>query len=262
MEGQGSLMVSQRTPLVAPGLTGTPSTSFVVHLLGRFGVTRFGVPVDLPPGTHRVVALLALCDRPIERRDAASRLWIDKTEARAQANLRSALWRLRSSSIAIVLDDGSELALSPQVAVDIAAVYAAAHALITESQAVDLDAVDERALEAELLPNWYEDFVEFERERFRQMRAHALEALSRRLLRAGECARAVDVGLAAVRLDPLRETAHRAVIEAHLAEGNRGEALVQLRRLFQLLHDQLGITPSRDTCDLIMTGEETAPVLV
>lgn len=257
-------MASQRTPPLgeAPA-TGLPRTTAVVHLLGRFCVTRAGAPVDLPPGTHRVVALLALRRRPVERRDAASCLWMDKTEARALANLRSALWRLRHSPVTLVVEDGTELTLSPDVAVDIDAMYAAAHALVSDRVAVDLDAVDERTLEVELLPTWYDDFVELERERFRQLRAHALEALSRRLLRAGECARAVDVGLAAVRLDPLRESAHRTVIEAHLAEGNRAEALAQLRRLARVLHEQLGIEPSRDARGLVLrVGDAGAAALI
>jgi DNA-binding SARP family transcriptional activator len=245
-------MVTQRMPPSGrPLATGAQPSTVVVHLLGRFGVTRAGMAVDMPPGTHRVVALLALRGRPVERRDAAGCLWMDKSEARAQANLRSALWRLRHCPVVLVADHGTELALSPDVAVDVDAVSAVARTLITESEAVDLDAVDDRALEVELLPTWYDDFVESERERLRQLRAHALEALSRRLLRAGECPRAVAVGLAAVRLSPLRESAHRAVIEAHLAEGNRGEAIAQLRRLDQVLHEQLGIAPSPDTFDLV-----------
>ena len=228
-----------------------PPPVAVVHLMDRFGVTASGAEVALPAGTHRLVALLALRRGPVERRQVAGCLWTDKTEERAHANLRSALWRLRTCAVPLVADNGTDLWLNPDVAVDAEDLLAAAHELVAEDRPVDLSAVDERALQAELLPSWYDDFVELERERFRQLRAHALEALSRRLLRAGEHARAVDVGLTAVRFDALRESAHRVVIEAYLAEGNRGQAVVQLRRLTQILHDQLGISPSEQTHALV-----------
>ena len=90
-----------------------------------------------------------------------------------------------------------------------------------------------------------------ERERFRQMQLHALEALSRRLVRMGLYARALDAALAAVAADPLRESAHRMVIDVHLAEGNAGEAVRQFRSLARVLHCQLGIGPSQPTVDLV-----------
>jgi DNA-binding SARP family transcriptional activator len=55
---------------------------------------------------------------------------------------------------------------------------------------------------------------------------------------------AVEAALEAVALEPLRESAHRAVIRAHLVEGNRGEALRQLGELRRLLLEELGIQPS------------------
>ena len=41
------------------------------------------------------------------------------------------------------------------------------------------------ALYGELLPSWYDDWVLLERERLRQLRMHAWEALSEKLVRAG-----------------------------------------------------------------------------
>ena len=51
-------------------------------------------------------------------------------------------------------------------------------------------------------------------------------------------------GLAAVAGEPLRESAHRALITAYLAEGNRSEALRQYRFFRHLLADELGLEPS------------------
>jgi DNA-binding SARP family transcriptional activator len=47
-----------------------------------------------------------------------------------------------------------------------------------------------------------------------------------------------------VAAEPLRESAHRALIGAHLAEGNPGEALRQYQLFRGLLGRELGIEPS------------------
>jgi DNA-binding SARP family transcriptional activator len=86
--------------------------------------------------------------------------------------------------------------------------------------------------------------VLLERERFRQLRLHALERLCDRLTAQGRFAEATEAGLAAVAGEPLRESAHRALIRAYLAEGNPGEAVGQYERLRALLRDELGVSPS------------------
>jgi len=72
----------------------------------------------------------------------------------------------------------------------------------------------------ELLPGWYDDWVIVGRERLRQRLLHAVETLSRELVRGGRCAQAVEAALVVVNAEPFRESAHRVLIEAHLAEGN------------------------------------------
>ena len=98
---------------------------------------------------------------------------------------------------------------------------------------------------------WYDEWLLLERERLRQMRLHALEALAEQLVIAGDLPAAVHAALAAVAIDPLRESAHRALIRAHLAEGNRVEALRQLARLRHLLREELGVEPSSRAVDLL-----------
>jgi DNA-binding SARP family transcriptional activator len=115
-------------------------------------------------------------------------------------------------------------------------------------------------LAGDLLPDWYEDWVVLERERIRQLRLHALETLGQRLIDQGRPAQAIEVGLAAVAADPLRESAHRVVISAHLAEGNHSEALRQYRAFERLLDEHLGIGPSERMLDLIGSVRAAVPV--
>src|SRR5215210_3933939 len=60
----------------------------------------------------------------------------------------------------------------------------------------------ESALGAELLPDWYDEWLQFERERYRQVRLHALEALASAFSRAGRHAQAVEAALGAVAAEP------------------------------------------------------------
>jgi DNA-binding SARP family transcriptional activator len=221
-----------------------------ITLLDHFGVTAGDATVELPASTHRLVALLALRATPAQRSYASRCLWLDKTELRGYANLRSVLWRLRQCQPPLVVASLSHLSLVGDVRVDVLTQRRLAHALIDEARPVDLAAVDVASLSGDLLPDWSDDFVELERERLRQIRLHAMEALARRLLHAGRFALALDAALTAVAADPLRESAHRAVIEVHVAEGNFGEALRQFSALRAVLAREFGIAPSRQTADL------------
>ena len=78
-------------------------------------------------------------------------------------------------------------------------------------------------------PCWWKAVV-VERERFHQLRLHALEAMAERLIEMGRVGDGLLAALAATTDDPLRESAQRTLIKAHLAEGNTGEAVRQLRR--------------------------------
>lgn len=222
-----------------------------MHLLGRFRVVEDGVAVELPASTHRLVAFLALQEHPVGRAYLSACLWLDKSEQRAAANLRSVLWRLRQLPVPLVRVSTSGVALEDGVDVDTAQWTATVLSLVDEDREVDIDGIAVADLSAELLPAWYDDFVELERERFRQMRLHALESFSRRLSARGRYAEALDAALAAVAADPLRESAHRAVMAVHLDEGNASEALRQYRALADVLGRQLGIRPSSRSRDLV-----------
>ena len=112
-------------------------------------------------------------------------------------------------------------------------------------------------LSADLLPDWYDDWLIVERERVRQRRLHALEAACRSLTAAGRYADALDAGLAAIAVEPLRETSHTVVIEAHLAEGNLIEASRQYELLRDMVRQHLGTHPSARVRDLLRDAHVT-----
>ena len=64
-----------------------------------------------------------------------------------------------------------------------------------------------------------------------------------------------EAALAVIATDPLRESAHRALIRVHLAEGNIGEALRQYAFFRRLSTQLLGLDPSPEMEQLIGRGD-------
>jgi DNA-binding SARP family transcriptional activator len=225
-----------------------------IDLLGRFRCTVSDEPQHLPVACQRLIAFLAVHDRPLKRSYVAGNLWLDKDEGRATANLRSALWRLTSRSDRLVVSDRTSVALDESVVLDVRSLSRVAYRLISGGppsepgpEPAQVDGVDElRLLSNDLLPDWYDEWLVFERERLRQLRLNALDRLSGALLAAGRLPLAMEAAYASITAEPLRESAHRALIVALLAAGNRWEALRQYERFGELLADALGLRPSHD----------------
>jgi DNA-binding SARP family transcriptional activator len=173
----------------------------------------------------------------------ASTLWPNLTEERAFANLRSTIWRLRQLGCVAVDSPGEDLKLAEEVEVDVYQMVQLAHEILDGSaRPPGWRAI--APLTGELLPEWDDEWVLLERERLRQLRLHALEVLSDRLTGVGRLPESVEVAVAAVAIDPLRESARRTLIRAHLAEGNLGEAFRQYEDYRKLLRDELGLDPT------------------
>jgi DNA-binding SARP family transcriptional activator len=223
-----------------------------LRLLGGFGLSIEAEEVPLPMNAQRLVCFLALHDQPLLRTFVGGSLWKESTDRRAGGSLRSALWRLRHPEYSLVSLTSDHIALAPMVAVDLREGEALAHRVLDPSQ--DLDDVADlngEVLSADLLPDWTEDWVLMERERYHQLRLRALEALCRRLTTKGRFGEAVQAGLAAVSGEPLRESARRALIEAHLAEHNVAAAIREYEAFTQLLRSELGLEPSDEIHALI-----------
>lgn len=217
-------------------------TSVRLALLGSFDLSVGGESVPLPMNGQRVLAFLALQGRSLQRTFVAGSLWLESGDDRAAGSLRSALWRLNRRR-RLVQSSGERLRLAADVAVDVDAAVAQAHRVLDLTQP-ECPSPRDVLLFDDLLPDWYDDWVALERERFRQLRAHALERLCDRLVEAGRFGEAVEAGLAATKTEPLRESAQRALVRVHLAEGNRSEALSQYRTFRRRLQDELGLEPS------------------
>ena len=221
-----------------------PGTRRRLALLGGFELVVDDAPGRLAFSAQRVLAFLALQPRPVQRPFVAGCLWPESSQERANANLRTALWRLGDAHGALADEPASHLALRPDVAVDFHDASARARRLIHHHARPWDDDLETLSESRELLPDWYDDWLEIERERFRQLRLSALERLCIELTADGRFPEAVQAGVAAVAADRLRESAHRVLIAAHLAAGNPGEALQQYQSCREVLARRLGWEPS------------------
>jgi DNA-binding SARP family transcriptional activator len=241
-------------------MNGHPVTR--VALLDGFGLELPGTTVNaapaLPKAVQRVVAHVSLCGRQT-RTAIAGQLWPDVSEAHAHGSLRSALWRVRKVAPGLVRVSGDTVSLARDVCVDVHELTEWARRAMDPCWGVDHLAGTLLDVPGELLPGWYDDWVLLERERLRQLRMHALEALADKLAAAARYGDAVQAAYAAVRLEPLRESAQRTVVRVHLAEGNVSEAVRAYESFRTMLADEVGAVPSSQMRRLVGTFPYPVP---
>jgi DNA-binding SARP family transcriptional activator len=215
--------------------------------------------IAVPHSVQRLLALLAIGRRPIARSKAAGLLWLDVPEWRALGNLRTALWRLGRIPWRVVHTIDERIALDPSLSVDITEVAQLATRILVEPESIAADQLP-RLLEAtDILPGWEEEWLIVERERFRELRLHALERVCDVLTKRGMTGSAAMACLAAIESEPFRESAQRLLVQLHLVEGNRAAALRSYIAYRNLVESELGIEPSDLMRDMVagLEGDRT-----
>jgi len=194
--------------------------------------------VPLGVDARRVVTYLAVHRRPQRRAQLAADLW-------PGALLDEASFDEALTAAGELLEERADgmLALDPAVDVDLDEAMALVRTLADAAgpEGVPADLARARALlAADILPGDPAPWLAVERERFRQIRLNATEELSAALSAAGRHTDAVAVADDAVRTAPSRESARRALIEAHLAQGEIAEAVAQYDEYQDLLRSSVG----------------------
>ncbi|MEU8243922.1 BTAD domain-containing putative transcriptional regulator [Actinoplanes missouriensis] len=204
-------------------------TDWHLRVLGRFALYRGTTEIAVGAGGRRLLAYVAVNDGSVDRAGAASALWPTAPAPRAGGNLRGVVHRTRRLIGDRLLVGRSNLALHPDITVDLWTCTALAETIINGAA----PAGDHLLITAgDLLPDQQEDWIIMARERFLLLRVRALEHLCRRRTRERRPAEAVAAGTAAARLDPFRESTHRALMAAHLCDGDIASAL-RLYRCFR-----------------------------
>lgn len=204
----------------------------MVAVIGRLGIHPLA---RLSLAGSRMLAYLAVRGCPVPRGLASASLWPDVPDDLGRANLRRALWQL---------PNGWVLAIGDQLQLDAETDYSQAYQVAGRAlQGHALTYEEINLLSDDVLPGWHEEWVLQASEAFHQLRLQALEATCRNMTALGQHGLATQAGSAAVAAEPLRESAAEALIEAHLAQRNRYEAVQCFRLLAQRLHSELGVLP-------------------
>jgi TolB-like protein/Tfp pilus assembly protein PilF len=214
-----------------------------------------GSPVDFP--TRRAKALLAYLARHPGQRAPRDRLgallWGSCGDERARINVRQTLMLLRKALThaagPCVISDGDALYLDPD---HVKADVAEFDELCRESS---VDALEQAATlyQGEFLEGFalneefYEEWLRAERASLQERAIKALMSLLRCHLGAGNAEQGVRVARKALSLDPLRETAHRALMRLYADTGDRALALKQYQSCCDVLNAELGVQPETRT---------------
>jgi DNA-binding SARP family transcriptional activator len=213
-----------------------------IELLRQFQVSSGGLSLALGHSGERLVAYLALADRPLARDHIAGALWPDTSQSRAAANLRRALCLVRRYAPGLMRGNAYRLSLVGGISVDVRAQRRLVED-ITGGERTTANADELRLLRGGLLPDWDEPWLEASREELRQLRLISLETVAAAHLGESRPAAALAAALCVACDEPLRESAHRLVVQAHLALGNWAEAARHYMRYRTQLWAELQMRP-------------------
>lgn len=229
------------------------------------------------PGRQGRLALVYLVierHRPVPIHDLAGALWGDDLPRTWEPSLRVVVSKLRS---VLVLAGNPETTISTEggcyharlgdawVDIEVAAnavdraegAWRHGDLATTWSEATVAAGIVRRPL----LPGEDHPWVAGLRRHLHEMGVRATDLLVQVYLARSELPLAIAVGRDLVALEPFREASYRHLMRAHLAAGDRAEAVRVHQRLRDLLAEELGVDPSAETealyLDVLRTGTPT-----
>lgn len=233
--------------------------SFRLQLIGAFRLSCDGRTIPLRRREQRLVALLAV-KGAMCRADAAENLWPDVPDRQARACLRSAVSRV-NRQVHLLQREFDVLSLRA-MDVDYLNLTAWSLAMLRAEPSQRVDP-QPHVVDLGLLPGWEDEWLFMPREELRLSTLGALEMEASRLLVHGQLAMASSLARTAARLDPLRESSARILIEISIREGNTSAALAEYRRIERLVYAETGGSPHQSLTALvasIQTGQRVPDV--
>jgi DNA-binding SARP family transcriptional activator len=236
-----------RLPLAVPTPWARDTRRAELLLLGGFRLTIAGSMITIGLVGQRLLALLACRGGTVPRSQVAHAMWPDVTNARAHANLRTAVYRMERCCPGLLDVSGGYLRPTEELWIDLVWTARLARDIVTGTGPLPNNVIGEVLRTNwydDLLPDWDAEWLDEYQGRYRQLRLSALETLSMRLAASGNHGAAVQTALAAVQADELRDSAHETLIRACLAQGNRYEAQTHFARYQQIFREELGVEPA------------------
>jgi len=225
-----------------------------LDLLGGFDL-RSDAGVSANPSAKKARALFAYLalnpGKPQSRDKLAALLWEDSSEAQARTSLRQSLTAIRKSLGAEWASslgaDGDTVTLAPQgIAIDVTDFEQLATVPGQLEAAVDRyggDLLDGFHVKASA----FEDWLGVERQRLRGLALDTMAKLLAQQTDADQVGAAIDTAARLLRLDPLQENAHRALMSLYAKQGRDALALKQYRACRAALQKELGVSPDPET---------------
>lgn len=244
-----------------------PRPAIRLLTLGRFSVTRDGVPVpESAFGRQKARVLLGIllaAREPVHRERLADWLWPNAPPERSLAGLRVALHGLRrglapeleaNAPASPIIADAETVRLSLgehdewDVAVFLDLVRARSSEPLEEIARLERA---ESLYAGQFLPEWpYADWAAPTRRELDERSREVLERLAAALAGTGRLHEAIRRYRLLVALEPEREAWHRALMSSHAQAGERAEALRQYHACRTVLRRELGVAPGPETVSL------------
>ena len=227
-------------------------------LFGQFAARLArGGAIDIAGQKDRgLLAILALSPGMAQSRDKlAGLLWSDRGDRQARDSLKHSLTRLRHSlagDSSPIVADRQSVRLDPIL---VTADVSQFERLVGEGTPVALeqaaalyrgDFLDGLSIRDAAFEEW----LMVERQRLRHAAEEALTRLMIQSVAAGARERASTAARRLLALDPLRESACRAMMQIHAEEGQGAQALRIYETLRDRLHAELGVKPEAETVRL------------
>src|SRR5215207_9434964 len=257
----------------------------MITLLGNVAIGRAGEQpqsaesLGASPQVRMAFAMLTLGrDEGITRDALAEALWPTGLPRTWRSSLRTVVSRVRAlvgrvasphdGELLATRDGIYYLRLSDDVSVDLEVaerhVAKAAQALAENrpGSALSLALSAVPCLRTSFLPEHQGEWIEARRAQLAQTLLVGLEVTSQAASAEGDNVGVIAAAIEAVDRAPLRESAHRCVMAAPAAAGNRAEAVQAYQRLRRLLAEELGVDPHEETetAYIALLGPVTAPL--
>jgi DNA-binding SARP family transcriptional activator len=245
---------------------------WAVSLLGDASLVRTGNGVVVVPTTcWPVFGFLLTCPaHRALRSKIAGTLWPEQSEEAARHCLATTLWRFNCALTkrkSPILSLGDILTLDKSIWVDAFVFQKRMQQIEGNGTPASFIMKRQRLRSAirlyrgDFLHSYDADWLFPERERLRSLYLDALFSLTCIEAKTNEWESVVAVARVLCALEPLREDAHRMLMEGYARTGNRALAIKQFRICVEALHRELGVEPMIETIDLerSLSGRKMSP---
>jgi DNA-binding SARP family transcriptional activator len=204
---------------------------------------------ELKLNSRKSRALLAVlimeADRWVSREKLASLLWSDRGTKQARNSLNQALYEIRRAEVALgtnLIERESERVRLISCRID-SDLFRFKGLLETDPLAASEFAVGELLTDLGILDGEFVDWLNRKRVELSDDLAAGLRRLADDAMSTNRVKTAISANQRILEMDPIDEPARRQLMDLHIRDGNRAEAMRQYQICKELLATELGVPP-------------------